>query len=250
MPKKSFSMPLLKSRRWLKNRQKKVNRRPALVRYRRGRLPPLAGYPKSKLIRLRWVENVVLDPATGSLDVKYFACNGMTDVTGTSSGHQPRGFDQQMLGYQHYTVIGAKFNARLVPQVSAGVVDSQTPFVWGVGVMPTASITGLTSPEEIIESRLGGTTYRLAGVNNTYGSGITAPSLTRVFSTKKYFNKTAVVGTPGYEGYTSANPTELAFFTLWGGPSGGAAVNPDAQNFIVTIEYLAVLSEPKILTNS
>lgn len=230
------------------NISKRKKKSKAVVKY--NYLPPLNGFPKSKLVRLRWVENVVLNPTTGALAVSYFAANAMTDITGSSSGHQPRGFDQQMVGYEHYTVVGSKITARIVPQIVAQVSNTQTPYVWGIATLPTASITGITSPEEMIETRLGGTSFRLAGANQAFGASQVSPSLTRKFSSKKFFTSKAIVGDSQYEGGTSYNPSELAHYALWGGPSGGASVDPDPQNFIVTIDYLAVLTEPRVQPGS
>lgn len=234
-----------KRRRVIRGRR----RYPALAKWRGRRLPPLNFYPKSKMVRLRYVTQVSLNPDnTGTPDVKYFLANGMYDPDVQIGGHQPRGFDQAMLGYEHFTVVGSKFTAQLVPAVSAQVGDSQTPFCWGVATLPTNSLGVLTTVPQLLESRLGGLSYRLAGVNNAYGQSRNQV-IVRKFSAKKFFTKKNIIGDAGYIGTTAADPSEKAYFALWGA-SPVTGVDPDGQNFLLTIEYIAVLTEPKILTSS
>lgn len=217
---------------------------------RRVRLPPLAGYPKSRLVRLRYTECFTLNPASGALDVHYYSANGMYDPTVAFGGHQPRGFDQQMLGYEHYTVIGSKATVTIQPQVSGQVGNSQTPFIWGISVLPTAGLGTITTTTNMLESRLSGGSYRVAGSNQVFGAGVNSPKMTRKFSARKFFRKTSLTGQGQFSGSTSANPNEQAFFAIWGGPADGAVVDPDGQNMFICIDYIAVLSEPKILAQS
>ncbi len=74
-------------------------------------------------------------------------------------------------------------------------------------------------------------------------------SITRKFSAKKFFGTTALVGKSPYRGNTGADPTELAYFHVWTGPSPGGGDNPTIT-FIVVIDYIAVLTEPKLIPQS
>ena len=66
--------------------------------------------PDRTLIKMRYVSDIVLNPAAGSTASYVYSCNGMYDPDITSTGHQPMGFDQWMAFYQHYTVLGSKLS--------------------------------------------------------------------------------------------------------------------------------------------
>lgn len=233
-------------------RRKPYNRRKRYGKYRlaRKKLPPLSGYGTKKLVRLRYVDNFTLNPAVGGLATYYFSANGMYDPDYTSTGHQPCGFDQAMTHYEHFTVIGSRIKVSVIPQVAGQVSDTQTPFIWGVSLVPTPSVTPLTDVNDMLESKLTNGQYRVAGVNTAFGSGVNQPMMSRSFSARKFFTKSSLTGQGQFSGTTAANPPEQAFFVIWGGPSGGASVDPDGQNMMVMIDYLAVLSEPKIIVPS
>lgn len=240
-------------RKYRARRGRRKNARTAMVktpyrnRYRR-RYIPLNLYPTSKLVRLRYTQTWSIDPAEDTVSAIYFKANSMFDVSTATGDHQPRGFDQAMLGYEHFTVIGSKISATWIPAVAGQTVEGQTPMIWGFCTLPTASFSGLSTGtlqiSDILESRLR-PRWQYAGLLPASGK---PPTLTTKFSAKKYFRKNAIVGTPSYKGNIASDPSELAYFGMFAGPAvSGGTVNPDGQNFMVSIEYIAVLTEPKIL---
>lgn len=241
------------ARRRVNRRKRPVRPRKALARYRR-KMPlyklPLGGYGRSKMVRLRYVETITLNPGLGALAQYVFNANDMRDPNATGIGHQPRGFDEAMLGYEHFTVVGSKITAAIVPQISGQVQDTQTPFVWGINVCPVSALGGgVSTVDEILETK-DAKGYRIAGQNTGAGAYRKGVSMTRYFSARKFFSKKEIVASGIYRGNVSQSPAELAHFIIWGGPLDGAAVNPDAQPILVTIDYLAVLTEPKALQSS
>lgn len=229
---------MFKRTRRLAARYKKRRRRRALA----PRLP-ISGFPKSKMVKLRYSAEVILNPpAVGVPAVHYFTANSMYDPDLTGIGHQPRGFDEWMNVYDHYTVLGCRATARWIPSSST----EKVPSAWGIALTDDASFPH-ASLGDIIESVEGGRNYRLAGQSATTTGGI-RPSVSRRFSAKKFFGVKALIGKDEYKGTVSTNPTEMAHLALWA--CGPSVSDPDAIVFQMTIDYIAVLTERKGLARS
>lgn len=229
-----------------KNRRKGRKSRPYRRKLLRKRLAPrlpISGFPKSKMVKLRYSAEVILNPpAVGVPTVHYFTANSMYDPDLTGVGHQPRGFDEWMNVYDHYTVLGCRATARWIPSASTDKV----PSAWGIALTDDASFPH-ASLGDVIESVEGGKNYRLAGQSATTTGGI-HPTVTRRFSAKKFFGVKAIVGQDEYKGTATANPTEMAHLALWA--CGPTVSDPDAIVFQMTIDYIAVLTERKGLARS
>ena len=59
-------------------------------------------------VTFRYASRIIINPAAAGNGVHVFSANGMYDPDLTGVGHQPRGFDEVMPLYDHYTVIGSK----------------------------------------------------------------------------------------------------------------------------------------------
>lgn len=215
-------------------------RRRKLWRKRRLRRPlPLTGYGQSKIVRLRYCDEITLDPALGGIASHYFLANGMYDPDHSLGGHQPLGFDQMMAGYDHFTVIGSRIK---VTPVNNGA-GTGTPGYFGV-ILDDNSTLSYASAAQCLESKQGkgGIMVSQKSINGNQRSAW------RSFSAKKFFRKNAIVGAAEYKGSESADPTEKAYFGIWNAAVG--TNNPDASIFMVEIEYIAVLTEPKFLAQS
>lgn len=204
------------------------------------RKAPLTGFTKSKVVRLRWCEEVTLNPGVGGIASHYFHANGMYHPNITGGGtHDPLGFDQMMAGYDHYTVIGSKI--KVTPVNSSN--GTGIPGYYGVILDDNGTFTYTTSAQ-VIESKQGKTAIALSqkSINGNQQSAY------RSFSAKKFFHKSSIVMAGTYRGSATTNPTEQAYFGLWLGSTAGN--DPNATAFMVEIEYIAVLTEPKFLAQS
>lgn len=65
-------------------------------------------------------ERVTFDNTGGSNGQYQFSANGLYDPNITGTGHQPLYFDQFMAIYDHYTVLGSKCTATLIPDTTNG----------------------------------------------------------------------------------------------------------------------------------
>lgn len=204
---------------------------------------PISGFSKSHMVKLRYSTEILLNPAVGGVPVYHvFRANGIFDPDFTGVGHQPRGFDEWMAVYQHYTVVGSKCTMRWLPSSAT----SKVPSAYGVAVTDTTTFPH-TSLSDVIESVEGGQTWRSAGGIGMASKGST-PVITRKFSAKKFFGTRDIIGEAGYKGTDAANPIEDANFIVWA--TGCAAAEPDALCYQVTIDYVAVLTERRGLDAS
>lgn len=220
-------------------------RRPAKRMRRRSRLSrslPI-GFPRSKVVKLRYVQQINLDAGASTLVSRAFSCNGMFDPDFALGGHQPMGFDQWMSFYNHYTVIGAKCTAQFSGNSPVQIAPAY------VGVIVTAGANDLlaTTQEEMWEQ---GRTKRpgiagFVGTSDRRGAG--GKIHTKTFSHKKFFG-VPVAGQSQYRGNDATNPSEQAWFQIYASAIGGN--DPGVLSVLVTIEYIALLTEAKVLPSS
>ncbi len=204
---------------------------------------PLGGNGQSKMVRLRYATEFTLDAGAGTVASHVFRANGMFDPDVTLTGHQPQGFDQQMLYYSHFKVVGARINAAYIPTATASSVPSY------VGIILSADGTSAVnygSVSALLESRLLGDKKPiiLGGLNSGYGTK--QPNVTKYYSSKKFHRNQRTSGT--LVGSAAADPTEQAFFEVFSASAGGN--NPANINILVFVDYIAILSEPRMLTSS
>ena len=97
---------------------------------------PAIGMSSKKKVRLRYVTEITLNASGVGLSAHYFSANGMFDPDVTGTGHQPLYYDQWMVNYEHYQVLGSKIKVTALPSQNAG----STPGVFGVVLDNNTSI--------------------------------------------------------------------------------------------------------------
>lgn len=187
-----------------------------------------------QVCRLRYCDYIALNPGAGGIAaVHVFAANGLYDPDITGIGHQPSGFDQLMQLFDHYTVISAKCR---VEAFSADATYGQ----WiGVATMDQNGV--LADQRAYIE---GGHSNWNQVSPSTYGYQ-NAAVVEQTFSCKKFLGRPNPLDEDSLRGNSTQNPAEGAYFHVWCGPGGtldGAGVNCQ-----VTIDYFAILTEPKVV---
>lgn len=205
---------------------------------------PLAGFPKSKVVRLRYCEEITLDPTATTQGVFVFSANGVYDPNVTGIGHQPKGFDQNMAFYNHYTVLGSKISLRYCNKTGGNDVPGYAELLLTDDGTTGAS---LIAPIDMYESR-----YSKRGIPTTYGTerGYIGQrnTLTRKFSAKKFFRSRAVTSDANLRGTAVSNPTDQAYYEFVLFPINDN--NPGVMVFFVTIEYIVLLAEPNDIPRS
>lgn len=219
-------------KRKYKRRYKKRSSNSFAVASSSPRLP----LPNKLKTTFRYVEDVSLGSVTlGTASSYVFSANGMYDPNISQTGHQPLGFDQMMLFYQHYTVIGSKI------KVTYTSTTNNEPVIVGIQLRDSATV--ITDPDEGREN--GNLTYKIIGTEQ----GSHSTTLFKSFSPKNFFGKKVTLSNSEFYGTTSGNPTEQAYYHLTVGAYQPSAVVPTIY-MNVQVEYLAVLTEPRILAQS
>lgn len=220
-------------KRYKKNRRK--TRKSRKSRMTLVSLGAPSGMPTMRRGSLRYCENLILTSTLGVLDDKVIRANGMYDPNQTGTGHQPLGFDQWKLLYNHYVVLGSKITLRAVNNQAAA-----QPGIFGV-YLSDGHASPYTTSVEFIEARKG--SFKTLAISQER-----EVRLSQNFSTKKFFNVTDVKDNIKHLGaLISADPTEEAYFHLWYQTLNSTT---NAIRVNIVIEYIVEFSEPVDLAQS
>lgn len=183
--------------------------------------------------KMRYAHNFNLDAGIAGIATQVFSCNGLYDPDISGTGHQPRGFDEIVVMYDHWRVLGAKITLR----VQNGSSDQGSIF----GISIQQNNTPLTLLNDYLES--GTVVSKMVGTND--GMGVNGASYK--LAPYKWLGLKSTEDT--YAGTTSSNPNEQAFFHIFTGCVDDT-VNPAALQCYVVIDYIVQFFEPKFLTQS
>lgn len=204
----------------------------------------LEGFPKQKLVKLRYCQEVSIDPGSGLAASVNFAANALyRPYLSTPYAHDPMGFDQWSQIYTRYTVLGSKIS--MVPVSSAPV--NLIPSYYGVLLTTNASgVAQFTTVPNILESKL---VTKHASQGSLYQSTpLGKNTVHKTFSAKKFFGVKNVQDGNSYSAGIAAHPNQLAYFNVWSASAGSN--NPDAATFLITITYIALMHDPVTLNGS
>lgn len=149
-----------------------------------------------------------------------------------------------MANYDHFAVIGSKIKVTALPHDNAYNTQA-LPLAFGVNLSDDSTFLYSTL-SQIIESNQNRGTWRSAN-NSLTGASYKGkhPSITRKFSAKKFFQNALA---DSNKGTTASNPSDQAYYQVWA--SSVDSNNPSRTNFMVEIEYIAILTEPKFIARS
>lgn len=191
---------------------------------------PRAPLAKKLYTKLRYSDSFSLDPPAATAVARVWRANGMYDPDQTTVGHQPRGFDQLMALYEHFTVIGCKLTVTFAQQATG----TDTANV--VGVSLRSSNTAITSLNDHMEYQY--QKHRI--VNSQNGDGV--QTIIYQCNPNKFLGRSKPLSDPDLKGSASSDPTEQAYFHIFAAGLDGA--NGGLCNVNATIDYLCVLTEP------
>lgn len=193
---------------------------------------PLFAAKTSKM--LRYSDNFSLTTTSGIVSSYVFAANGLFDPNVTGTGHQPMGFDQMMLSYEHFVVTKA-----MIQVTFRNVSSATTPTV---AIRVEGALTPITSIQQILEFGLL-TTATLEG-KAVQGDNQT---LRCKVDLRRFQGLNNLSDDPEQRGNINANPTELTYFHVQAWDTAG---NTSSINCDVIMEFHAEFSEPRTLTQS
>ena len=168
----------------------------------------------------------------------------MYDPDLTSSGHQPRGFDELAAIYDHYTVIGSKIKVCFENDVDHVNEAGQYCFL----MLQDTNSTPTNLIQIMEENNKNKISYKQR--NSTTSRNIV---LTKKFSPYKMFGipkKDSVVNNVNLNAQVTQNPAEDAIYTIGIACATTTSTNPAPIVCRVEIEYIAVFTEKRPMSQS
>lgn len=224
-----------------KARRNAKRKRVRRVRKSLGISNQLPGFPSGRLVKMRYADQFLAAPSTPNYWSNTFRCNSINDPDYTNIGHQPLGHDQWLQFYNHYIVIGSKIRVTAIRSVGA---DTSFPAAY-------LSLQLTDSPSFINPA----TDYNKMLENGLIKHKLWAPSFATAtmslgYSPKKFYNiKDLKDNVTRIGSAFGSNPNDEAYWTITYNPLDGIATATPIR-FVVVIDYIVMLSEPKDLAIS
>lgn len=188
-----------------------------------------APIPNTFSAKLRYADYHTIDPdASGFAGSFVLSANGLWKPNITGTGHQPRGFDQWMTMFDHYTVVGSKVTVRYIS------VNNAEPLVVGVNLKD--SFTTYVDKNDYEEGRNVRTQLINSNTNQEH------KQLSMTFSARKFLGVSKPLSNHNIRGGANGNPSEQAYFHIWGAPL--SANNAGSFKIQYWVDYLVVFTEP------
>jgi len=195
-----------------------------------------ASIPNKMTVKLPYASQSYLNPAIGTAGVQVFRANDLYDPDFTAGGHQPRGFDQWALFYDHFTVIGAKITVRFVS------MDLDYEQVAGVALMDTT--TARVNVNDYLEMDR----VKYATFGSRY-SGDALRTMTIKCNPSRFLGVSKPLTNPNLKGTIASSPTEDVAFHVFT-QCVDETQNGGYMYYVAEIEYIAVFTEPKVPNQS
>jgi len=198
--------------------------------------------PPTMMVKLRYVEQIKLDPGVGGTLANYFyRANSLYDPNYSGVGHQFYGYDQICdLGYKKYMVLGSKINIKtIMPNYTQIQSNAYNQAIISSTVKTSASTT-LSTTEEVLEN--GESRYHFT--NQTY-----MKSHNNYFSAKKFFGVTDVKDNENLGAEITDNPATVAYFRISAQPVD-KGLDSFAVTILVTIDALCYFHDRQTILGS
>lgn len=189
---------------------------------------PLFGQRTRRVVQYA-TQYISVTSGAGTAGAYVFSANGLYDPDITGTGHQPMGFDQMMIFYNHYTVTRSRCRIQCI----ATTVAQPT-----VALSVSGTTTLMTVPSQIMEvGRVALLWLTGTGVANSHGA-VQASCNLRTF---QGLNNT--IDDPDMRGDSSTNPAEQVYyvFYVWN-PVDSTVCSASIQ---AVIEYDTIFHEPR-----
>lgn len=178
----------------------------------------------------------------GVLGIVYFSANDMFDPNRSGTGHQPLGFDQLMLYYNHFIVLKSHIRVKFATQEITAAYAG--PMHVGITLADTNSLgTGLN---QVMEQPF--TTSTQLTLTQTKGKGFV--ELEARFDARTWYNvdnpRDALATLAGSSG---ASPSDEVFYCIWVCDHNAADSTRDVA-LTVELDLLTEYYEPQELASS
>ena len=207
-------------------------------------------FPATKVAKLKYVQEVSIDindPGllTNGIGIHTFRANGCYDpdyALGVGQ-HQPRGWNQFEALYNEYVVLGSKITFQPFPVSSTGITYSQ-PRYYGLVKRNEQNdpLSATKSIGDIMETRLGQYARMPSARTNMPRSLSTTFSHKKTFKTNPHESLKQVTVDPTHQ--------DSVLYDCYIIPNADADQDEPPTSCLITIEYIVMFSNPKILTKS
>jgi len=192
------------------------------------------GFPASRRVKLSYCESATLTSAYGAQALSQFRLNGCFDPWFTSTGHQPMGFDQWSLFYNHYVVLGCTWNFSFVP--------------YGGAAIDLCTVLAHYSDDSTIPSTVTNL-VELGSQAAFVKNGQIAHSFEGHIDIARFFNRTGdIANDDALRAPVTADPTEQVFLNLC--LFGESSLSSITGGYLLRLEYDVKFFEPKDLGSS
>lgn len=187
----------------------------------------------------RYGEAVSISSAAvaGSVGTYVFSANGLYDPNLTGIGHQPRGYDQLMSMYDHYTVLSATIKVRFM-----NISSSTQPLV-AISVRDSSNVPG-TSTDVIEYGNKALSNKFLIRDAATEGTEGMTTVLSKSVNIARFLSRESILSDPQCKGSDVANPAEQVWFQIH--VSDPYQASGCSVRAVVEIIYDTVFHEPKV----
>lgn len=164
-----------------------------------------------------------------------YRANDLYDPYFTGAGHQPRGFDQLMNFFNHFTVLSSTARTDFIYQTDAATA----------GAICAVNLNDISTPvlDPATWTEIPRTKYKVAKVN-----GGAATVVYNKYDTRQFFGVTSPTQSLQHQGSASSSPSEQAFYIV------GCEGLPNNQvvtvQYKITIRYKAIFHGPKSVGQS
>lgn len=187
-------------------------------------------FPSCVMKRLRYSTNIALASTAGAVSSYVFAVNGLFDPDITGTGHQPMGFDEMMIYFNHYVVTHCRLTA-----VAKCVSTSKMT----VCLRQDASSTPITVIDRIVE--IGGGVLEYLEISTT---ALATKRMELSFDIAKIqgISRNALTADSSLRGTSAANPSELTYCHV---QNWDANAQTGTVVFDIIMEFDAIFTEPR-----
>lgn len=188
--------------------------------------------PNTYHTKLRYTESISRTIVVTNANTYIFRANNLFDTDLTGTGHQPRGFDQFMLLYSKYTVLGAKITLS-----AAGEDTTNDNYVFGITQRSDATSISFDL-KDYTEGRTVTSRMLSGGVNNPSKTISQSINIGRFLGIKSPLSEQDLAGT------ANTGPINQAYFYIFAAmptSTGGGQIQ-----YQITIDYNVVFHSPKL----
>lgn len=191
-------------------------------------------FPSSIRRRLTYYDTGNLTVTSGTLNYTVFSANGLYDPNISGIGHQPTGFDQMMVFFDHYVVVSCRATVNWFNTSSAS--SAQVALLLNSSNSLTSSYTEIAEGGYSVREFMGA-----LGSTDSVKTSRLSVNIPKFAGTPNVRDATDLWGTIG------SNPNEQTYFDLaaWDFQGGSPAMR-----YEILLEYDAWFLEPRKLSSS